>query len=270
MGYGVEVLAALLGQGQTKGPDPLQGDDSELPARLFGQEITDDERRDLITKAYEQLKTSYKKFLRPEGTKESPAKTCRDLSYTHPDLPSGEYWVDPNEGDVKDAIVVHCDMEQKATCVLAQPSMTQEYNWVGGSNGITWLGEDIVSGFEFTYKADSNQMRFLQLLSSEAWQQLTYHCKNSVAVFDATRRNLRKAMQIMTAADTELKARGNRKFRYRVIEDGCRTRSSTWSSTKIEYRTNKPQRLPFLDVGLRDVGKADQAFKIELSHVCFS
>lgn len=171
---------------------------------------------------------------------------------------------------MKDAIVVHCDMEQKATCVLAQPSMTQEYNWVGRNNGITWLGEDIVSGFEFTYKADSNQMRFLQLLSSEAWQQLTYHCKNSVAVFDATRRNLRKAMQIMTAADTELKARGNRKFRYRVIEDGCRTKSSTWSSTKIEYRTNKPQRLPFLDVGLRDVGNADQAFKIELSHVCFS
>lgn len=90
LGYEVEVLTALLAQGQTKGPDPLQGDDSELPARLFGQEITGEERRDLITKAYEQLKTSYKKFLRPEGTKTSPAKTCRDLSYTHPDLPSGE------------------------------------------------------------------------------------------------------------------------------------------------------------------------------------
>lgn len=84
------MLAALWGQGQSKGPDPLQGDDSELPARLFGQEITDEERRNLITKAYEQLKVSYRKFLRPEGTKASPAKTCRDLSYTHPDLPSGK------------------------------------------------------------------------------------------------------------------------------------------------------------------------------------
>lgn len=263
-------MTALFAQGQSKGPDPLQGDDSELPARLFGQEITDEERRNLITKAYEQLKTSYKKFLRPEGTKTSPAKTCRDLSYTHPDLPSGEYWVDPNEGDIKDAIVVHCDMEHKATCVLPQPSMTQEFNWVGRGSGITWLGEDIKPGFEFTYKADTNQLRFLQLLSSEAWQQLTYHCKKSVAVFDATRRNLRSAMQIMTAADTELKARGNRKFRYRVLEDGCKTKTATWSSTKIEYKTNKPQRLPFIDVGLRDVGESDQAFKIELSHVCFS
>lgn len=45
-----------------------------------------------------------------------------------------------------------------------------------------------------------------------------------MAVFDATRRNLRRAMQIMTAADMELKARGNRKFRYRVVEDGCKVR----------------------------------------------
>lgn len=84
------TLAALLNRDQTKGPDPLQGDDSDVPARLFGKEITDDERRDLITKAYEQLKTSFKKFLKPEGTKESPAKTCRDLAYAHPELPSGK------------------------------------------------------------------------------------------------------------------------------------------------------------------------------------
>lgn len=48
------------------------------------------------------------------------------------------------------------------------------------------------------------------------------------------------------------------------------TKSSSWSTTKVEYRTNKPQRLPFLDVGLRDIGQANQAFKIELGHVCFS
>lgn len=90
MGYDAMTLAALLNRDQTKGPDPLQGDDSDVPARLFGKEITDDERRDLITKAYEQLKTSFKKFLKPEGTKESPAKTCRDLAYAHPELPSGK------------------------------------------------------------------------------------------------------------------------------------------------------------------------------------
>lgn len=135
---------------------------------------------------------------------------------------------------------------------------------------MTWLGDDIQPGFEFRYKADGNQLQFLQLLSSEASQELTYHCKNSIAVYDASRRSLRSAMQIMTSSDTELKARGNKKLRYRIIHDGCKRKQSTWASTKVSYRTDRPQRLPFTDVGLRDVGGEDQAFKIEVGPVCFS
>lgn len=69
---------------------------------------------------------------------------------------SGEYWVDPNEGDVKDAIMVHCDMEHKATCVLPQPSMTDEFDWVGRATGMVWLGEDIKPGFEVCIGDGSN------------------------------------------------------------------------------------------------------------------
>lgn len=68
----------------------------------------------------------------------------------------GEYWVDPNEGDIKDAIVVHCDMEHKATCVLPQPSMTEEFNWVGRSSGMVWLGEEIKPDFEVCIADASN------------------------------------------------------------------------------------------------------------------
>ena len=90
MGYNTAALAALLGQGQSKGPDPLLGDDSDLPSRILGKEITEDERRDFITKAYEQFKTSFNNVIKPHGTKTSPAKTCRDLAYAHPELPSGK------------------------------------------------------------------------------------------------------------------------------------------------------------------------------------
>ena len=75
---------------------------------------------------------------------------------------------------------------------------------------------------QFTYKADRNQLSFLQLLSSSAYQKLTYHCKNSIAVFDAKNRNFRNSIRIMTTSDFELNARGNRKVRYNVIEDGCK------------------------------------------------
>jgi len=270
MGYDAAALAALLGQGQSKGPDPLQGDDSStLSARILGREISEDERRELIVKAYEQLKTSFKKYLRPTGSKEAPAKTCKDLNFAYPEKPSGEYWIDPNEGSVNDAILVRCDMPRRATCVLPRPGLTQEYNWRGATRGIAWLGEDIHPGFEFTFKADSQQMRFLQLLSASAYQKLTYHCKNSVAVFDAANRNFRSSMRIKTDENIELNARGARKVRYSVIEDGCKTRSNTWASTTVIYTTDRPHRLPFADVGLRDVGRPNQFFKLEIGPVCF-
>lgn len=33
----------------------------------------------------------------------------------------GEYWIDPNEGDVRDSVLVRCDMVTKSTCIIPQP-----------------------------------------------------------------------------------------------------------------------------------------------------
>ena len=65
-------------------------------------------------------------------------------------------------------------------------------------------------------------MSFLQLPSSSASQEVTYHCKNSVAVFDAESKSFRHALRHMTVSDTELNARGNNKFRYRIMGDGSK------------------------------------------------
>ena len=48
--------------------------------------------------------------------------------------------------------------------------------------------------------ADGNQMSLLQLLSSSASQEVTYHCKNSVAVFDAESKSFRHALRLMNVA----------------------------------------------------------------------
>ena len=53
----------------------------------------------------------------------------------------GEYWVDPNEGDTRDAILVHCDMEKRATCVLPRPERTQEIIFNTEQQEV-WLGEE--------------------------------------------------------------------------------------------------------------------------------
>lgn len=47
------------------------------------------------------------------------------------------------------------------------------------------------------------------------------------------------------------------------------TRSSTWSQTVINYKSDKAMRLPFIDVGIRDVGTAEQQFWLEIGPVCY-
>lgn len=140
--YDAASLAAILGHGQVnnqKGPDSMRDE----PMRLFGKDITEAERREIVLKAYEQLKASYDRYRKPNGQKNSPGKTCRDILAAYPDSPSGEYWIDPNEGDIKDAILVYCDMKLKATCVLPKPEKSKEISYSGQEEEI-WLSE--VSG----------------------------------------------------------------------------------------------------------------------------
>lgn len=65
------------------------------------------------------------------------------------------------------------------------------------------------------------QMAFLRILSSRGYQNITYHCKNSIAYMDAQSGNVKKAVKFMSSTESELKAEGNSKFTYTVLEDGC-------------------------------------------------
>ena len=59
------------------------------PARVFPK-LSDEDRKVMVVKAYEQLKTSFEKYAKPSGDKSAPARTCRDLAVAHPELPSGK------------------------------------------------------------------------------------------------------------------------------------------------------------------------------------
>lgn len=224
IGYDVAALTAMLSSrgGTSKGPaDDALGDD---PLGLFGDGgISVEARRELVRTAYEQLKVQFERFKKPDGQKQSPAKTCRDLAVAHPQLPSGEYWIDPNEGDERDAILVYCDMRRQASCVLPKPQRTGHIagnNAASGTGDEQWLGE-MPGGMRLTYKADSNQLGFLQILSGHAEQNVTYHCKNSVAYYDEARRTHRYGLKLLAWNDAELTAKGPQRLRYEALADGC-------------------------------------------------
>ena len=121
----------------------MAGDD---PSRLFSK-LTDDDRKALVVKAYEQLKVSFDKYTKPSGDKAAPARTCRDLAVAHPELPSGDYWIDPNQGDTKDSILVFCEMNRRSTCVRPKPEKTKQITYLGKPRAEVWFSE-MDSGFQ--------------------------------------------------------------------------------------------------------------------------
>ena len=52
--------------------------------------MSPDERKQMVLKAYRELKKTFDEFQKPDGGKDTPAKTCRDLHVAHPEKPSGE------------------------------------------------------------------------------------------------------------------------------------------------------------------------------------
>ena len=63
------------------------------------------------------------------------------LSHCNKYPSAGEYWVDPNGGDQKDAILVYCNAETKATCVLPKPEKTPEMSPSLKVPGDYWLSD---------------------------------------------------------------------------------------------------------------------------------
>lgn len=252
-----------------KGPDPLSGDE---PSKLFDASVPVEEKKRIVFEYYRKLVEEYERLRSPTGDKDAPAKTCRDLALSHPELPDGSYWIDPNEGDPKDAIQVHCDMAAKASCINPSPSKVPKKAHYIGRSRHTWFS-DMEGGFQFTYKIDRVQLTFLQMLSTGAVQNMTYLCRNSVAFLDATRGVHRRALKLMAYNDLELTAPAqdetNPAFTYTALEDNCKERKNEWSHSLLQYKSQKPQRLPIVDVAPKDIGSKNQEFGIEIGPACF-
>lgn len=177
-----------------------------------------------------------------------------------------------------DAIKVYCDFSTGETCIRAQPESITPNNWYRSSKTKThtWLGETINGGTQFEYnmkgmtsKEMATQLAFMRLLANHASQNITYHCKNSVAYLDEETGSLNKAVILQGSNDVELVPEGNSRFTYTVLVDGCSKKTNEWGKTIIEYKTNKPSRLPFLDIAPLDIGDADQEIRLDVGPVCF-
>ncbi|XP_050190222.1 collagen alpha-1(II) chain [Myiozetetes cayanensis] len=267
-------MSAFAGLGQPeKGPDPIRYMRADEAAGSLRQHDVE------VDATLKSLNNQIESIRSPEGSKKNPARTCRDIKLCHPEWKSGDYWIDPNQGCTLDAIKVFCNMETGETCVYPNPGSIPRKNWwtsKAKEKKHVWFGETINGGFHFSYGDEdlapntaNIQMTFLRLLSTEGSQNVTYHCKNSVAYLDEDTGNLKKALLIQGSNDVEIRAEGNSRFTYSVLEDGCTKHTGKWGKTVIEYRSQKTSRLPIVDIAPLDIGGAEQEFGVDIGPVCF-
>lgn len=234
-----------------------------------GKEIpSQDVKPDDILKSFDEKEKEIDALIAPDGTRKFPAKTCYDLFLDHKDFKSGEYWIDPNGGTVKDAIFVYCDKKKNSSCVYPKNAkisdliLKKDYQ----SKDDKWLSEAFEKSEEVEYDAHYTQINFLRTLSNFANQNVTYSCRNSKAWKDGEH-----SIKLMGSNEMEYHATSKISLRPKVITNECTggDKLDKWGKTVLEIDTRERSRLPIVDVSAFDVGGKDQDFKLEIGAACF-
>ena len=184
--------------------------------------LSEEEDLDLITVYTDvyNMRIELEKMKKPIGTKDSPARSCKDLFFGHPQLKDGLYWIDPNLGMSDDAVKVYCRMSSGGeTCINPDVHTSKMPNIPWRKSGDGWYS-NLRGGFKITYDSVGPvQMSFLRMLSLQASQNFTYTCINSVAWYDNAARSYSKSLKLLGDNDDEFSSLQNKP---NVSEDGCR------------------------------------------------
>lgn len=208
---------------------------------------------------------------KPDGSRQFPAKTCKDLQMCFPDSKTGNYWIDPNGGSKSDSFIAFCNFTLTSeTCVYPTTTMIEKSKYVTeGVDGFRWFVEDISETDMISYKADATQFKNLRLSSDNVRQNVTYHCKNSYADKDEGGKPM-TYFKLMTNTDEEVSTMASRRNRLDVISDDCYIKDGSWRKTVFEFSTRQTSKLPLIDVAVFDVADKDEEFGLEIGPVCFS
>lgn len=134
LGYDLKMLQSLMSQFKNTN---LENHDNESFEK---------EQLRLAYQTYKHFKAKFQKFLLNGAFS---YRSCIDIFYAFPNHKSGTFTIDPNEGDISDAISVYCNLEKKATCI-----------------------EDIDN-------MKNGQLKFLKLLSTFVYQTIKFNCPQS-------------------------------------------------------------------------------------------
>uniref|UniRef100_A0A8C2VNX2 Fibrillar collagen NC1 domain-containing protein n=1 Tax=Chinchilla lanigera TaxID=34839 RepID=A0A8C2VNX2_CHILA len=198
-----------------------------------------------IFKTLHYLSNLIQSIKTPLGTKENPARVCRDLMDCEQKIADGTYWVDPNLGCASDTIEVSC-------------------NFTHG--GQTCLKPITASKVEFA--VSRVQMNFLHLLSSEVTQHITIHCLNMTVWQEGPGHTPAKQAVRFRAWNGQVFEAGGQ-FRPEVSVDDCKVHDGRWHRTLFTFRTQDPQQLPIVGVDNLPPASSGKQYRLEVGPACF-
>jgi len=259
--------------GRKKRDSPEEVEPNDRYPRAIGNE-NGDKKEDLNGRLLDMYSSIYTmrqdldRIRKPQGSKDNPVRSCRDLYYGHPQFKDGWYWIDPNLGMPDDAIYVFCNMTGLGeTCIPPDTQTAKMPNipWRKENGKEDWYST-MRGASKMTYETvGAVQMTFLRLLSQKAYQNFTFTCQNSAAWYNQRTFNYDQAIKLLGDNEQEFSAKG---VRPNVILDGCKNRKGS-SKTVFEIRTEKLGQLPIIDFFPTDYGQPHQAFGFEVGPVCF-
>lgn len=134
-GYDLRVLTSLMAQFKQNNNGGHTPDNDDL----------EKEKLMLAYQTYKNFKAKFDDFF---SNRAYSLRSCADVSYAFPEYESDSYIIDPNEGDIADAVLVYCNMDKKATCIE---------NALNMKNG---------------------QLKFIKLLTTYVHQTIKFNCNH--------------------------------------------------------------------------------------------
>nr|AZZ86130.1 collagen [Bemisia tabaci] len=205
------------------------------------------------------------------GSREAPAITCRELKSTHPNLKSSLYWIDPNGQDIQDAVLVFCDMELGATCLAASQTVSGSIPAPDQHSSPIWL-TDVRDEIQVSYGITRKQLVRLQQISDNASQNITVRASDTEENTYFIRENM--GLSLLGYNDAIISPKNSKSLRYETETEQTYTEHDEKITTDylLSYTTDRPERLPIMDVDLSEVLKASTSLTeltVTVGSACF-
>ncbi|CAO2600347.1 Collagen alpha-1(XXIV) chain, partial [Lemmus lemmus] len=191
-----------------------------------------------IFKTLTYLSSLLSSMKKPLGTRDNPARICKDLLSCEYELSDGKYWIDPNLGCSSDAFEVFCNFSAGGQTCLSPVSVTKLAFGVGRV-----------------------QMNFLHLLSTEATHIVTVHCRSTQAAGPGLPVSFKGWNGQIFEENTLLEPK--------VLSDDCKIQDGSWRKAQFLFHTQNPNQLPVIEVQNPPHLGTQQKLHIESSSVCF-